>query len=113
MRLAPRTGTRFQPTAPGRIMGLGAHRAPASRGPQRAALARWHARSGAAYLAPFAPHCQRVDVQALLDAASAALREVERLGPDRLGEFDWSLTPRVRFIEFDHARDGLKTVPCK
>jgi uncharacterized protein len=54
---------------------------------------------GAAYLAPFAPHCQRIDVQALLDAASNALREVERLGPNRLGEFDWRLTPRVRVIE--------------
>ena len=54
---------------------------------------------GAAYLTPFAPECQRVDVQALLDAASAALREVQRLGPDRLGEFDWSLTPNVRLIE--------------
>jgi uncharacterized protein len=54
---------------------------------------------GAAYLAPFAPRCQRIDVQALLDDAAAALREVERLGPDRLGEFDWRLTPRVRVLE--------------
>jgi predicted metal-dependent hydrolase len=54
---------------------------------------------GAAYLAPFAPQCQCVDVQGLLGAASAALREVERLGPDRLAEFDWSLTPKVRFID--------------
>jgi len=54
---------------------------------------------GAAYLAPFAPHCQSIDVQALLDDAARALREVERLGPDRLGEFDWRLTPRVRLIE--------------
>ena len=50
---------------------------------------------GAAYLAPFAPRCQGVDVEALLAAAAAALREVERLGPDRLGEFDWRLAPRV------------------
>jgi hypothetical protein len=54
---------------------------------------------GAAYLAPFAPRCQSIDVQALLDDAATALREVERLGADRLGEFDWRLTPRVRLIE--------------
>ncbi|PYR29307.1 MAG: DUF309 domain-containing protein [Acidobacteria bacterium] len=54
---------------------------------------------GAAYLAPFAPRCQSIDVQALLDDAVTALREVERLGPDRLREFDWRLTPRVRLIE--------------
>jgi len=54
---------------------------------------------GAAYLAPFAPRCQSIDVQALLDDAATALQEVERLGPDRLGEFDWRLTPRVRLIE--------------
>ena len=53
---------------------------------------------GPHYLAPFAPRCQRVDVQALVDDAAAALREVERLGPHRLAEFDWSLTPKVRLI---------------
>ena len=54
---------------------------------------------GQSYLAPFAPRCQRVDVQALLDAAAAALREVNRLGADRLAEFDWNLTPKVRVVE--------------
>jgi len=44
---------------------------------------------GPRYLAPFAPRCQRVDVQRLLDDAAAALREVERLGAERLAEFDW------------------------
>jgi uncharacterized protein len=51
---------------------------------------------GPRYLAPFAPRCQRVDVQALLKDAAAALREVDRLGPGRLAEFDWSLVPQVR-----------------
>jgi uncharacterized protein len=51
---------------------------------------------GQRYLAPFAPRCQRVDVQALLQDAAAALREVERLGPARLREFDWRLVPQVR-----------------
>src|SRR2546425_3524150 len=53
---------------------------------------------GPRYLAPFAPCCQRVDVQRLLDDAAAALREVERLGPTRLGEFDWTLAAKVHFI---------------
>ena len=50
---------------------------------------------GPRYLAPFAPSCQRVDVASLLRDAAAALREVERLGPSRLAEFDWSLAPKV------------------
>jgi hypothetical protein len=53
---------------------------------------------GPRYLAPFAPYCQQVDVQQLLDDAARALREVERLGPDRLMEFDWRLVPKVRFV---------------
>ena len=53
---------------------------------------------GPRYLAPFAPQCQRVDVRSLLDQAGAALREVERLGPSRLAEFDWSLVPRVTLV---------------
>ena len=51
---------------------------------------------GARYLAPFAPRCQGVDVEALLADAAAALTEVERLGPDRLADFDWQLAPAVR-----------------
>jgi predicted metal-dependent hydrolase len=51
---------------------------------------------GPRYLAPFAPRCQRVNVQQLLDDAAAALREVERLGSGRLDEFDWTLAPKVR-----------------
>ena len=53
---------------------------------------------GSKYLAPFAPRCQSVDVQALLDAAAAALHEVDRLGIDRLQEFDWRLVPQIRTI---------------
>jgi predicted metal-dependent hydrolase len=54
---------------------------------------------GPRYLAPFAPRCQRVDVQRLIDDARAALHEVERLGPGRLAEFDWSLAPKVHLVE--------------
>src|SRR6266849_10062833 len=53
---------------------------------------------GPRYLAPFAPRCQRVDVQALLRDAAAALHEVEGLGPARLAEFDWRLAPLVRLV---------------
>ena len=53
---------------------------------------------GPQYLAAFVPRCQGVDVAALLDDAAAALLEVERLGPDRLEEFDWRLVPRVRLV---------------
>jgi uncharacterized protein len=53
---------------------------------------------GPRYLAPFAPCCQRVNVAALLQDAAAALAEVERLGPGRLGEFDWRLAPTVRLL---------------
>ena len=53
---------------------------------------------GSMYLAPFAPHCQRVDVAHLRAAAAAALDQVIRLGPDRLGEFDWRLAPSVRLL---------------
>src|SRR5205809_8137174 len=35
---------------------------------------------GAAYLAPVAPRCQSIAVQALLDDAATALREIDRLG---------------------------------
>src|SRR3954470_7972725 len=51
---------------------------------------------GAQYLAPFTPHCQGVDVEALLADAAAALIEVERLGPGRLADFNWRLAPIVR-----------------
>jgi predicted metal-dependent hydrolase len=50
---------------------------------------------GSMYLRPFAPACQGVNVAALLAAAQRALAQVELLGPERLGEFDWALAPRV------------------
>ena len=53
---------------------------------------------GPGYLAPFAPGCQGVNVERLLKDAAAALVEVERLGPQRLGEFDWRLAPSVEVL---------------
>ncbi len=54
---------------------------------------------GQMYLRPFAPSCQRVDVRRLIEAAAAALRAIEALGPERLGEFDWSLAPNVTLLD--------------
>jgi predicted metal-dependent hydrolase len=55
---------------------------------------------GAGYLAPFGPRCQGVDVQRLLDDSAIALKEVHRLGPHRLAEFDWQLAPSVHMWGF-------------
>ena len=54
---------------------------------------------GSAYLRPFAPSCQGVDVADLLRQAACVLDEVERLGPDQLDAFKWALAPRVRAME--------------
>lgn len=54
---------------------------------------------GTTYLRPFSPRCQSVDVADLLTQASAVLSAVQRLGKDRLGQFDWSLTPRVHLVD--------------
>ena len=54
---------------------------------------------GPNYLRPFAPHCQRVDVAALIAAAARAREEVERLGPHRLDAFDWDLAVRVHLVQ--------------
>ncbi len=54
---------------------------------------------GSMYVRPFAPRCQGVDIEALLDAAARALSTVEELGPSRLYEFDWALAPRITLVE--------------
>ena len=50
---------------------------------------------GMGYVQPFAPRCMGVDVAVLLERAAGCLTEVQRLGPDRLSEFDWSLVPAI------------------
>jgi predicted metal-dependent hydrolase len=54
---------------------------------------------GAAYLRPFTPRCQTVDVEDLLTQAARILNAVERLGPNALEHFDWTLAARVRLVE--------------
>lgn len=51
--------------------------------------------SGQKFLRWFVPVCQGVDVARLLADADRAQKEIERLGPKRLGEFDPALVPRV------------------
>ena len=50
---------------------------------------------GSGRLRPFVPTCMGVDVAHLLVGAERCLAEVERLAPERLDEFDWSLVPRI------------------
>ena len=66
---------------------------------------------GSGYLIPFAPRCQQVDVGRLLADAAEALRAVEQLGPGRLSEFDWRLTPTVRFAPPKGGAVAIVTVP--
>jgi predicted metal-dependent hydrolase len=55
--------------------------------------------SGSNYLQPFAPAHMGVDVAGLLADASGCLIEIQRLGPDRLAEFDRSLIPHIEIGE--------------
>lgn len=55
-------------------------------------------RRGPAYLEPFLPVCQGVDVADLHARALRARSNIQSLGRDRLADFDWSLVPRVRLI---------------
>jgi predicted metal-dependent hydrolase len=43
----------------------------------------------------FAPTCLGIDTQRLCDEAQACLGELERLGRERMSEFDWARVPRV------------------
>ncbi len=45
---------------------------------------------------PFAPACHGVDVDALIRDATAARDSLERLGPERMQEYDFASAPRVR-----------------
>lgn len=54
---------------------------------------------GPMYLRRVPDRCQQVDVAALRAAAAQALEAVQALGATRLGEFDWTLVPRVVVID--------------
>jgi len=46
----------------------------------------------------FTPGCLGIDTAALAWESRAALETLRELGPERLGDFDFSLAPRVRFV---------------
>jgi predicted metal-dependent hydrolase len=54
---------------------------------------------GSKYLEPFAPLCMGVDIAGLLHGTARCLAEVERLGPGRLNDFDWTLVPKIELRE--------------
>jgi uncharacterized protein len=64
-----------------------------SRGNFRGATSLFE--TGITYLRAFTPVCMGVDVQGLMDDAIHCYAELQRLGRDRLGEFDWSAAPRI------------------
>jgi uncharacterized protein len=51
---------------------------------------------GMGRLVPFAPECQAVDIESLLSSARRAHAALLEKGAARIGEFDWSLAPRVQ-----------------
>jgi len=53
---------------------------------------------GPSYLQPFSPTCQSVDVAGLLEQASRILKEINKLDPKALDQFDWSLRPHVHLV---------------
>ncbi len=57
-------------------------------------------------LAPFEPACRGVDVRGLRAAALRCREELERLGPDRIAEFDMDLIPLVRVDEAAQVASG-------
>jgi predicted metal-dependent hydrolase len=54
--------------------------------------------TGSAYLEPFTPICLGVNVAKLLENAGQCLDQVERLGPEGLNDFDWSLVPTIEIV---------------
>ncbi|CAN5152317.1 DUF309 domain-containing protein [soil metagenome] len=53
---------------------------------------------GLSKLAPFAPSCQRVDVEALIREIAAARERLNDLGPERMSEFELRDAPRVTLV---------------
>ena len=47
-------------------------------------------------LRPFAPHCQSVDVAALIHDATVARDQLVALGPERMSDYDFARAPKVR-----------------
>jgi uncharacterized protein len=54
--------------------------------------------TGIAYLRPFAPECMGVNVQKLIDDGIHAYAELQRLGKERIAEFDDALIPTISYV---------------
>jgi hypothetical protein len=67
-----------------------------SRGNHHGAVTKL--RTGCELLDFYAPRCQGVEVAALLDAARRSRVRLIELGPERMGEFDHSLIPRIELV---------------
>ncbi len=52
---------------------------------------------GIRYLEPYRPCCMGVDVQRLIEEASAVLEQVKLAGPDRIDEIKIAELPRVHY----------------
>jgi hypothetical protein len=63
-------------------------------------------RRGSTYLEAFAPACGLVDVAGVLTGAARCLAVVQRLGPDGLNNFDWSLVPKIEIQEIQESLPG-------
>lgn len=66
-----------------------------SRGNFRGATSLFE--TGIGYLRPFAPECMGVDVRKLIQDATHGYAELQRLGKDRMVEFDQALIPKVEY----------------
>jgi hypothetical protein len=77
------------------LIGVGFHHL--GRGNHHGAQAKLAA--GIEMLEWFAPTCQAVDVADLIARTRPCLDRVRDLGPERLGEFDRSLIPKITLVE--------------
>ena len=55
--------------------------------------------TGITYLRAFLPSCMGVDVRQMVDDSIHCYAELQRLGRERLAEFDAGLIPRVELVE--------------
>jgi uncharacterized protein len=73
-------------------VGVGFHHL--ERGNYRGAVAKL--RAGSEKLQRFVPVCQGVEVETFLEGVGRCLEELLALGPERLGEFDRGMIPRIQ-----------------
>jgi uncharacterized protein len=50
---------------------------------------------GIAKVSRFCPDCMGVDTETLTAKAQACLDRLRELGPERVGDFDWTMVPRI------------------